>query len=69
MKLTIARRNENILNDEVVSVQVHYKIASKDNKRISNGFIETTQVDASIEELKKIIIDDLKEQVAELNAE
>lgn len=69
MKLTIVRRNENILNDEVVSVQVHYKLASEDNKRMSNGFIETTQVDASIEDLKQIVIDDLKEQAKELDAE
>jgi hypothetical protein len=69
MKLTIVRRNENILNDEVVSVQVHYKLAGEDNKRMSNGFIETTKVDASIEELKQIVIDDLKEQAEELDAE
>lgn len=69
MKLTITRRNENIINDEVISVQVHYKIESNDNKRRSNGFIETDQVDASIEELKQIVADDLKEQVELLKAE
>lgn len=69
MKLTIVRRNENILNDEVVSVQVHYKLTSKDNKRMSNGFIETDQVDADIKELKQIVAEDLKEQVSEINAE
>lgn len=69
MNLTITRRNENIIGDEVKSVQVHYKLKSKDNKRVSNGFIETDQVDASIKELKEIVIENLKEQVEELNAE
>lgn len=69
MKLEIVRRNENIINDEVVSVQVHYKLTSSDNKRMSNGFIETDQVDADIKELKKIVADDLKKQVEKINAE
>lgn len=69
MKLEIVRRNEIIVDDKVVSVQVHYKVASKDNKRMSNGFIETDQVDADIKELKKIVAEDLKEQVSEINAE
>lgn len=69
MKLQITRRNENIVNDEVVSVQVHYKLSSADNKRMSNGFIETDQVDASIEELKVIVTDDLKGQIELINAE
>lgn len=61
--LTITRRNENIVNDEVVSVQVHYKLSSGDNKHMSNGFIETDKIDADIEELKDIVIDTLKEQL------
>lgn len=69
MNLTIVRRNENIVNDEVVSVQVHYKLSSEDNKKMSNGFIKTDQVDADIKELKKIVIEDLKEQTEQLNAE
>lgn len=31
MKLEIVRRNEIIVDDEVVSVQVHYKLTSSDN--------------------------------------
>ncbi len=69
MNLTIVRRNENIVNDEVVSVQVHYKLSSKDNKRMSNGFIETDQVDVDIKELKQIVAADLKEQAEQVNAE
>ena len=69
MKLEIVRRNENIINDEVVSVQVHYKLTGSDNKRMSNGFIETDQVDAGIKELKQIVAEDLKEQASEINAE
>lgn len=69
MNLTIVRRNENIVNDEVVSVQVHYKLSSKDNKRMSNGFIETDEVDVDIQELKQIVADDLKEQAEQVNAE
>lgn len=69
MNLTIVRKNENIANDEVVSVQVHYKLSSEDNKRMSNGFIETDKVDADIAELKKIVVDDLKEQAEQINAE
>lgn len=61
--LTITRRNENIVDDEVVSVQVHYKLSSDDNKHMSNGFIETDRIDADIKELKDIVIEKLKEQV------
>jgi len=69
MKLEIVRRNEIIVDDKVVSVQVHYKLSSSDNKRMSNGFIETDQVDADIKELKQIVAEDLKEQASEINAE
>lgn len=69
MKLEIVRRNELIQNGEVVSVQVHYKLTSSDNKRMSKGFIETDQVDADIKELKQIVAEDLKGQVDEINAE
>lgn len=69
MKLEIVRRNENIVNDEVTTVQVHYKLSDKDNKRMSNGFVETDQVDVDIKELKKIVVQNLKEQVESLDAE
>lgn len=36
---------------------------------MSNGFIETDQVDADIKELKQIVAEDLKEQVSEINDE
>lgn len=68
MNLTIMRRNENIVNDEVISVQVHYKLSSNDNKHMSNGFIETDRIDVDIKELKNIVIGSLKEQVEQLNA-
>jgi len=67
MNLTITRRNENIVNDEVISVQVHYKLSSNDNKHMSNGFIETDRIDADIKELKDIVIEKLTEQL--INAE
>lgn len=69
MNLQIVRRNENIVNDEVVSVQVHYKLFSADNKSMSNGFIETDQVDADIPELKKIVVGKLKKQVEQVDTE
>lgn len=69
MYLQITRRNESIVNDMVDSVQVHYKIYSKDNKNMSNGFIETDQTDASISDLKKIVAVKLKDQVEQLKVE
>jgi len=69
MNLSITRRNELISDGKVESVQVHYKLVSDDNKRRSTGFIETDKVEASIDELKQIVAEDLKEQVELLSAE
>lgn len=66
MKLEITRRNENIVNGEVVSVQVHYKLSSGDYKSMHNGFIETDQIDASISELKQIVKETLAEQITQV---
>ncbi|RST59719.1 hypothetical protein D5F11_011495 [Siminovitchia terrae] len=66
MQLEITRRNENIVNGEVESVQVHYKLSSDDYRSMHNGFIETDRIDASIPELKEIVKETLAEQISQI---
>lgn len=66
MNFEITQVTERLVNGEIGSVQVHYKLASPDHQSGHNGFIT---LDKREDDLERVVKDKLIEQVNQLSVE